>query len=67
MKDGFFSYDWLLRLFLEEMKSPLVCYLKKPTNKRREQKYRKMLYDLIPEDEYKTLSQSSEEPHLQNE
>ena len=67
MKDGFFSYDWLLRLFLEEMKSPLVCYLKKPTNRRREQKYRKMLHDLIPEDEYKTLSRSSEALHSQND
>jgi hypothetical protein len=37
--DGFFSYDFLLRFFLERMNSPLVVYLKPKTNKRRLQKY----------------------------
>ena len=35
----FFSYDWLLRHFLEHMKSPLVDYLKPATSKRRAKKY----------------------------
>ena len=37
--DGFFSYDFLLRHFLENIKSPLVVYLKPQTNKKRLQKY----------------------------
>ena len=40
---SFFSYGWLTRLFLEEMKSPLLVYLKKPTSKRRAKKYVHML------------------------
>ena len=66
-REGFFSYDWLVRMFLEEMESPLVCYLKKPTNKRREQRYRKMLHELRPEDACKTSSHNSEECHSQSE
>ena len=37
-----FSYDWLLRKFLEAMNHPLVAYLKPPTAKRREEKYQNL-------------------------
>ena len=43
LRDGFFSYDWLIRKFLEEGASPLTAYLKRPTNKKRELKYRHMM------------------------
>jgi len=36
---GFFSYDFLLRYFLEQIDSPLLVYLKPKTNKRRLHKY----------------------------
>ena len=31
---GFFSYDWLLRLFLEQLTHPLLAYLKPATSRR---------------------------------
>ena len=40
---SFLSYDFLLRLFLEEIHSPLVVYLKPQTCKRRLKKYLTML------------------------
>lgn len=40
---SFFSYDFLLRHFLETIKSPLVAYLKPRSNKRRVSKYKKLL------------------------
>ena len=40
---SFFSYDWVLRFFLEELKSPLVVYLKPKTCRKRDQKYRERL------------------------
>ena len=58
MRDGFFSYDWLLRKFLEDMNSPLVVYLKKPTNKRREQKYQKWMKEIIAEDDGRTWNRN---------
>ena len=39
LEDGFFSYDFLLRYFLEQIESPLLVYLKPRTNKRRLHKY----------------------------
>ena len=36
---SFFSYSWILRIFLDKLKSPLICYLKPPTCKRRHAKY----------------------------
>ena len=45
--NNFFSYNWLLRKFLESYDSPLVAYLKPPTNKRREKRYIKMLQKLF--------------------
>ena len=39
----FFSYDWLLRHFLEKINSPLLVYLKHPTSKRRSRRYFSML------------------------
>ena len=39
----FFSYDWLLRYFLEKINSPLLVYLKHPTSKRRSRRYVAML------------------------
>ena len=36
---SFFSYDWILRYFLEELKSPLVVYLKPKTCRKRNKKY----------------------------
>ena len=39
----FFSYDYLLRHLLDELKSPLVVYCKPQTNKRRRLKYEKKL------------------------
>ena len=41
--DQFFSYDWLLRHFLEKINSPLLVYLKRPTSKRRSKRYDAML------------------------
>ena len=42
-KNSFFSYDWVLRYFLENMKSPLVVYLKPKTCRQRDLKYRTRL------------------------
>ena len=42
-REGFFSYDWLMRRFLEQMHSPLVAYLKPRTSVKRHRKYLKML------------------------
>jgi hypothetical protein len=39
VKESFFSYDFLLRYFLEQIASPLLVYLKPRTNKRRLRKY----------------------------
>ena len=39
----FFSYDWLLRHFLEKIKSPLLVYLKRATSTRRSSRYMAML------------------------
>ena len=39
----FYSYDWLLRVILEFVDSPLVQYLKPMTAKRRQTKYQKMI------------------------
>ena len=39
LQNSFFSYDFLLRYFLEEIQSPLLVYLKPKTNKRRLRKY----------------------------
>ena len=44
--EKFFSYDWLMRVFLEEINSPLLVYLKPKTSKRRGKRYKKMLNDL---------------------
>ena len=44
-KNSFFSYDWVLRYFLENMKSPLVVYLKPKTCRQRDLKYRTRLND----------------------
>ena len=43
---SFFSYDFLIRLFLEELESPLVVYLKAPTNRRRHMMYIRKLTTL---------------------
>ena len=43
---SFFSYDWLLRMFLTEMESPLLKFLKPKTSKRRSKKYEVMLSGL---------------------
>ena len=40
---SFFSYDWLLRYFLEAIQSPLVVYLKPPTCRTRHDKYINLL------------------------
>ena len=37
--EHFFSYDWLIRKFLEELDHPLLVYLKPCTSKRRERRY----------------------------
>ena len=65
-REGFFSYDWLLRKFLEEYNSPLVAYLKKPTNKRREQKYQNMMKQIIVVSDDKTLNHNSVIAHSLN-
>ena len=39
----FFSYDYLLRYILDEIKSPLIVYCKAATSKKRLQKYDDML------------------------
>ena len=66
IREGFFSYDWLLRKFLEEMKSPLVQYLKKPTNRRRERKYTKMMDFIRHDNVNKTYCQSLIEARSQS-
>ena len=67
-RDGFFSYDWLLRKFLECMDSPLLVYLKKPTNKRREQKYCSMIRKIYPTvgDDYKMWNHMIAADHSQS-
>ena len=42
-KKSFFSYDWVLRHFLEKEKSPLVVYLKPKTCRQRDLKYKNRL------------------------
>ena len=42
---SFFSYDWILRYFLEELNSSLVAYLKPRTCRKRDQKYKQKLND----------------------
>ena len=42
---SFFSYDWILRFFLEAEHSPLVAYLKPKTCRKRDSKYRDKLND----------------------
>jgi hypothetical protein len=42
-QQGFFSYDFLLRKYVESTDSPLVVYLKPRTNKRRHTMYTKKL------------------------
>ena len=42
-QECFFSYAWVLRFFLNMLESPLVCYLKPPTCKRRDTKYKDLL------------------------
>ena len=42
----FFSYAWILRRFLNEINSPLVCYLKPPTCRRRDAKYTALLNNI---------------------
>ena len=42
---SFFSYDWVLRFFLEELKSPLVVFLKPQTCSKRDKKYRERLHN----------------------
>ena len=41
--DSFFSYAWLLRYFLNKIRSPLTAYLKPQTCKRRHAKYIKKM------------------------
>ena len=41
-ENKFYSYDWLIRVFLEEINSPLLVYLKPKTSKRREKRYIEM-------------------------
>ena len=40
---SFFSYDWILRYFLESLHSPLIVYLKPKTCRKRDIKYRAKL------------------------
>jgi len=42
---SFFSYDWVLRHFLEKENSPLVVYLKPKTCRQRDLKYKTRLHD----------------------
>ena len=42
---SFFSYDWILRFFLEAIRSPLVVYLKPKTCRQRDMKYRNLLHN----------------------
>ena len=42
---SFFSYDWILRYFLEQLQSPLVVYLKPKTCRKRDKKYREKLHN----------------------
>ena len=49
---SFFSYDWVLRYFLEEIRSPLVVYLKPKTCRRRDEKYKKLLNDFYKRVEF---------------
>jgi len=44
-KNSFFSYDWVLRHFLEKVMSPLVVYLKPKTCRQRDLKYKTRLHD----------------------
>ena len=46
-EDSFFSYCWLMRYLLEQVKSPLLVYLKPPTCRRRSQKYLRFLDKLF--------------------
>ena len=54
---GFFSYDWLMRRFLEKSGHPLLVYLKPRTSKRRNQRYLNMIKQSQHDD--RTWNQSS--------
>ena len=47
---SFFSYDWLIRLFLEEIDSPLIQYLKPKTCRTRNEKYLKNIKQFLNND-----------------
>ena len=62
---SFFSYDWLIRVFLEQIKSPLIVYLKPATSKRRHDKYTALLKRV--QDDDRTCCRKNATIHFQNE
>ena len=58
-EESFFSYDYLLRIMLEEMRCPLLIYLKPKTNRRRMRKYQTKLRAIQSRSENKRMNQSS--------
>ena len=65
--EGFFSYDFLLRYFLEQINSPLVVYLKPKTNKTRLKKYMEKLRTILSQDKNGKWSQNFATIHSLNE
>ena len=47
LQPTFFSYTWIVRYLLEQIKSPFMIYLKNPTSSKRHEKYKMMFDNLI--------------------
>ena len=44
----FFSYTWLIRIFLTAIDSPYIAYLKPPTSRKRHNRYLRLFEELLP-------------------
>ena len=65
--ETFFSYDFLLRCFLNKIQSPLIVYCKPATCKRRQRKYFSLLKSISVPNDYKMWNQTIAKSHSPNE
>jgi hypothetical protein len=63
----FFSYDYLIRMFLEDIQSPLIVYLKPASNKHRLRKYNDKLQFILTRNCDKMWDRDSEESRSLND
>jgi hypothetical protein len=64
--DSFFSYEFLIRFFLEQIESPLLVYLKPRSNKRRVARYVRLLDTIQFQNDCKSYYRNSGAARFRN-